>query len=165
MSVHRMKPRFAALALLAALPAFLVCPGGCGAARKMPDAQTSVSASAKDGDITVTLAARPRVAGAGDTVGLTLTVSNSSGEPRTFEVTSAQAFDFVAQSGGDEIWRWSSGMSFAQVLTPLTIEAGGSEVYRAAWETEGVEPGDYTVTGTFAGLPELKPTTALTISE
>ena len=165
MAWRRMKSRFAGFALLAALPAFLVCLGGCGAERNVPDAQTTVSASANDGSITVLLTALPRTAGAGETVGLTLSVSNSGGESRTFELPSAQAFDFVAQSGREEIWRWSSGMSFAQVVTTLTIDAGGSEVYSAEWETGGVEPGDYTITGTFAGLPELKPATALTISE
>jgi hypothetical protein len=70
---------------------------------------------------------------AADTVTLVLRVSNGGSEAVRVEFASAQRFDFAVKSGAQEVWRWSSGMGFAQVVGEEVLEPGGSLEYEAAW--------------------------------
>lgn len=134
---------------------------GCatGPAEEKPKVSgSSVTSTKRSGDFSVSLTAQPRSLESGKGVSLTLTVRNLSAEPRTFELSSSQTYDFVAyEKGGEEVWRWSSGMMFAQVIGSETIEAEGSRVYKVSWSTAGLMPGTYTVEGYFLGLKDVRP--------
>lgn len=77
-------------------------------------------------------------------VELTLYVTNAGAAPVVFTFPSAQRYDFrVVAESGEEVWRWSDGMSFAQVLTTDTLAP--SETWRlgAEW-SPGDRAGRYT---------------------
>jgi len=134
---------------------------GCaaGPAEEKPKVSGSAVKSIKRaGDFSVSLTADPGVVESGESVTLTLVVRNLSEEDRTLELSSSQTYDFVAfEKGGEEIWRWSSGMMFTQVIGSVTIEARGSKAYKVSWSMAGIQPGTYTVEGYFLGLKDIRP--------
>ncbi len=134
---------------------------GCaaGPAEEKPKVSGSAVRSIKrSGDFSVSLTADPRVVESGESVTLTLVVRNLSEKERAFELASSQTYDFIAfKKGGEEIWRWSSGMMFTQVIGSVAIEARGSKVYKVSWSMAGIQPGTYTVEGYFLGLKDIRP--------
>lgn len=134
---------------------------GCaaGPAEEKPKVSGSaVTSIKKSGDFSVSLTAEPGVVESGEGVSLTLVVRNLSEEGRTLELASSQTYDFVAfEKDGEEVWRWSSGMMFTQVIGSVTIQARGSKVYKVSWSMAGFQPGTYTVEGYFLGLKDVRP--------
>jgi hypothetical protein len=134
---------------------------GCaaGPAEEKQNNRGSAATSIKRaGDISVSLTAEPRVQESGKSVSLTLAVRNLSGKERTFDLASSQSYDFMAfDKDGGEVWRWSAGMMFAQVISPVTIAPEGVEVYRTFCPTSGSQPGNYAVQGYFLGLNDTRP--------
>ena len=94
----------------------------------------------------------------GEPVTLRLVLHNRSGAPQRLQFPSASTYDVrIAEPGGREIWRWSTGRMFAQVLTEVVVEAGGSHEYRVRWSqttSEGgtAPPGLYEVEGWIPAL-------------
>lgn len=80
--------------------------------------------------------------GTRDAVMFVFTVSNSGGEPVDLQFSDACKAEFVLKDDGDEVWRFSEGRMFAQVLSSETLEAGAETTYEAEWSDP--EPGDYT---------------------
>nr|NIR01009.1 hypothetical protein [Gemmatimonadales bacterium] len=61
----------------------------------------------------------------GEPIEMTLRLVNCASRPITRTFPDAQRYDFSANmQDGDEVWRWSSGMSFAEVQ--------GEETYQPA---------------------------------
>lgn len=117
-----------------------------------------VSAVLKADGLSVTLRSTPAFASAGGTFTLTLNLRNLSRRDASFELPTEQAFDFQAfDSAGGEVWRWSSGVMFAQVATKLRLVPGESLVYKVAWDADELPEGLYTVSGCFLGLPGTAP--------
>jgi hypothetical protein len=58
----------------------------------------------------------------------------------------AQRFDFLIEKEGKEIWRWSKGQVFAQVLGEKRLRPGESMTYSAKFD-EKLPPGKYRITG------------------
>lgn len=160
-----MRSRLAVLMVMLALFSLSACGCGRGPSGSLPNDDTSVSVAKKGGGCTVILTAQPRLAEVGGTINITLTVTNDGKTSRTLELPSAQAFDFAAYSGETEVWRSSSGMSYAQVIMPFTFQPNENRIYSAAWDTEGEKPGKYRIEGVFFGLPGVKPAVYVTLSE
>jgi hypothetical protein len=138
---------------------------GCGVEQVERRSGTSVSVYVKSGGTTLTLTAQPRRSAVGGGMALTLTVTNTESKPVTYQLPSSQAFDFVAfHQKGAEVWRWSQGKVFAQVITPLTIDPAKSRIFTVSWDTAGREPGAYEVEGVFKGLPDVKPRVRVNLS-
>ena len=76
-------------------------------------------------------------------VGFAFTVENDGSDPVDLKFSSAQTHDVAVFSGGEEVWRWSDGQMFAQMMQSETLDAGASVTYEAAWEGDGQEPGEY----------------------
>ena len=83
-----------------------------------------------------------------DTVRLVLHVTNPGRRAVRLDFGSAQRFDFVIESRGSEVWRWSADQMFAQVVGTETVAPGGSLKYDAVWR-----PGNRT--GEFAAIGRL----------
>jgi hypothetical protein len=87
------------------------------------------------------------------TIGMTLTVYNNSDQSVTFQFPTSQRYDFaIRDSSGREVWRWSDGRFFLQVLGSLTLEPGDAVRFKTEHEfvDEQGEPlpeGVYTVQG------------------
>ena len=129
-----------------------------------PSNRQLVSAVSKAGGLSVTLRSTPAVAAAGATFSLTLDLRNLSGKTLTFDLPSSQEYEFLAfERGGEEVWRWSEGVLFAQARTKVLLAPGENVVYKVAWNAADVPEGLYTVQGYFLGLPGTAPAVTVEI--
>lgn len=101
------------------------------------------AASREASDLVLSLQVNPM----GDSVGLTLQVTNGGSAPLPLEFRSGQEFDFAVLRGSQEIWRWSSDMMFTQALHTETLAPGETRTYRAAWRPPAGAQGEYTALG------------------
>jgi surface antigen len=96
----------------------------------------------------------------GEPIDMTLRLVNCASQPITRSFPDAQRYDFAAKiQDGDEVWRWSSGMDFAQVLGEETYQPGEQLTFSETWDqvdSEGqqVEPGQYELTTESTGCDE-----------
>lgn len=84
-----------------------------------------------------------------------LTLHNPGDQPLRLSFASAQTHDVVVlRSDGEEVWRMSHGLFFAQVLTQIVLPPGGSQELPASWEVpEELEPGRYRARGLLTTRP------------
>lgn len=71
----------------------------------------------------------------GQSIRFDLAIENQSGLSTTLQFADAQIYDFyVLDAGTRQVrWRWSDGMSFAQVATQLAFPAYSSKSYSIVW--------------------------------
>lgn len=87
----------------------------------------------------------------GETLRLKLSIENTGKETQELTFNSSQRFDVrVEDESGREIWRWSDGRVFAQVIETVAIQPGKSISFDAEWPgidsaEKPVSPGDYSV--------------------
>ncbi|SEO76937.1 Intracellular proteinase inhibitor [Halogranum amylolyticum] len=91
--------------------------------------------------VTATLDAEPE----GTVVRFTLTVENDSEDPLELSFPDGQRAEFLAQRGGETVWRWSEGQMFMQMLGSETVEPGETVTYEGVWESP--ESGTYDCRG------------------
>lgn len=86
----------------------------------------------------------------GDSVRMTLKISNLSATPMTLHFSDGQIFDFEARRavGGDLVWNWAHGKAFTEALWDMTLESGESKSYGVIWN--GLDNGGLAVSGDFA---------------
>jgi hypothetical protein len=78
------------------------------------------------GDLTVSV---------GDDVGFQLTVTNNSSRRIELRFPSGRTHDFVVlDSIGREVWRWSTGKMFTQVVQNRSIDKGQSITFSTNWK-------------------------------
>ncbi|QCS43165.1 BsuPI-related putative proteinase inhibitor [Natrinema versiforme] len=80
--------------------------------------------------------------GTRDAVMFVFTVTNSGDEPVDLQFSDACKAEFVLEDDGDEIWRFTEGRMFAQVLSSDALAPGEATTYEAEWSDP--DPGDYT---------------------
>jgi len=79
---------------------------------------------------------------------ITLTVFNYTEDSLTFVFTSSKRYDFIIKKDEKDIWRWSEGRFFAQVMGEEKIEPGETLIYKEIYNPEDKIPaGSYSVTG------------------
>jgi len=94
----------------------------------------------------------------GEPVTLRLVLHNRGSAPRQLQCPSARTYDVrIVAPGGREIWRWSQGRMFAQMVTDIVVGSGESREFRATWDqksNEGaaVPPGRYEAEGWIPAL-------------
>ena len=95
----------------------------------------------------------PQVA-AGDSVRVTLRLTNTGAAPRDVYLTGREiAYDVVVSAAdGTRVWRRLEGESVQAILQIRTLPPGGSLTFHAAWNGrtaagEPAPPGEYTVRG------------------
>ena len=125
-------------------------PGEAGASEAAPRFEARLELEAADGAARTTFAV-------GQPVVLALRVRNTSEAARSLELPSAQLYDFAVFADGREVWRWSRGRMFAQMLTQLRFEPGEEKVWRetlgpTAGADTPLSPGRYRAEGSFRAL-------------
>ena len=92
-----------------------------------------------------------------------MTVENLSDKLLPFRFSSSQTYDFWVQSSvtGKEVWRWSNGNFFTQVMRSDSIRGGGKWEFEAVWDGKDndgspVTPGEYRVYGLIKATPSLQ---------
>ena len=76
------------------------------------------------------------------TVEFAFTVTNEGRETADVQFSDAAKAEFVVQDGGREVWRFTEGRMFAQMLSTDRLEPGESTTYDAEWADP--RPGEYT---------------------
>lgn len=132
------------------MPLFL-CGSGI-----LPRVPGTAVAGERPGGLRLDLRADRAVYAVGQSVELTLAVTNAGPAPMALTAPSSQLYDFAILGRGREVWRWSAGQMFLTVLTRLTIPSGESRVFRERWDQQDqagrpVGPGEYEVVGILIG--------------
>jgi hypothetical protein len=84
-----------------------------------------------------------------DRVRFTYEVTNPDDEPIDLQFSDGQETDLAVETpDGTEVWRWSAGRMFAQMLQQKGIAPGETATYEFEWENP--EPGEYEATATLA---------------
>ncbi|WP_254523425.1 BsuPI-related putative proteinase inhibitor [Natrinema caseinilyticum] len=78
---------------------------------------------------------------AGDAVSFVFTVTNEGSDPIEFQFSDACKAEFVVEDDDEEVWRYTDGRMFAQVLSSETLEPGAATSYDAEWSEP--KPGEY----------------------
>ena len=93
---------------------------------------------------------------------LTMVVSNQADKLLPFRFGSSQTYDFIiADDSGKEVWRWSSGNFFTQVVRSDSIRGGGQWRFEAMWDRKDnngnpVPAGQYRLTGVLMCSPKIQ---------
>jgi len=80
--------------------------------------------------------------GGSPTVEFAFTVTNAGSETVDLDFSDAAKAEFVVEEGGREIWRFTEGRVFAQMLSTDRLEPGASTTYESEWDDP--RPGAYT---------------------
>ncbi|SDJ89879.1 BsuPI-related putative proteinase inhibitor [Natronorubrum texcoconense] len=81
--------------------------------------------------------------GESELVTFAFTVINRGPESVDLQFSDACKAEFVVEEDGREVWRFSEGRMFAQMLSTDRLEAGAAETYEAEWTAP--QPGGYIV--------------------
>lgn len=93
----------------------------------------------------------------GETVMMNLFKVNLTNRDVNLLYNTSQYYDFIVKKKEKQIWRWSEGKYFLQVIQQKVIGAG--EVYRVqeGWQIpENIEPGIYKLEGRNLATPDLR---------
>lgn len=100
----------------------------------------------------------------GEGVVFVLAVRNASELPQSLSLPSTRTSDFaVSGASGAELWRWSDGRAFAQMLTELAFAPGEEKSFQGVWDQRiggaPLAPGRYLASG-WLGARESGPAAA-----
>ncbi len=76
-----------------------------------------------------------------DAVEFAFAVTNAGDDPVDLQFSDACRADVAVEDDGQEVWRFSEGRMFAQMIVEETLAPGETETYTMAWEDPA--PGDY----------------------
>ena len=87
----------------------------------------------------------------GERIAAELSIFNRSGRPAVLHFPTAQRYDFaVEDKHGTQVWQWSDGRSFAQMLGSESIGPGREVITFAESIAAPTEPGRYRLVGRLA---------------
>jgi hypothetical protein len=96
----------------------------------------------------------------GESYRIVMIVTNTADKLLPFQFRSSQTYDFVIHDAASnrEVWRWSNGNFFTQVVRSEAIRAGGKWQFEVVWnrkDNDGmpVPAGQYRVTGMLMSSP------------
>ncbi len=117
-------------------------------------------------DLTVSLRVEPARLSPGQQARAILTVTNSGVQVARLVFPTVQRYDFVLLDlHGSELWRWSAGRMFAQLITSDSLAAGASVVYEESFTLPGAA-GQYRLIGSLLLMDGvLSDTVALNVAE
>jgi hypothetical protein len=131
-----------------ALPVLVLFLGMAGCAPADPAARPEAgeSAVAPQGGLAASLQAESY----GDSVRFSLRATNVTDAPIPLTFPTGQSFDFIVESAGRQVWRWSDEMMFTQAIRQEVLAPGETREYTATWSAPSGTRGEFTVTGYLA---------------
>lgn len=87
----------------------------------------------------------------GEVLRLNLSIKNTGSEPQELSFNSSQKFDArIEDSSGTQVWQWSDGRMFTQMLESITLEPDKSVSFTVQWpltdsKGKAVNPGNYDI--------------------
>ena len=86
----------------------------------------------------------------GEPITMTLKIFNYTEEDIVFHFNNSQRYDFIVEDKeGNEVWRWSEGRMFAQMLGEEILGPTNIEIIYSVKYKDKLNPGYYKVTGYF----------------
>ncbi|APW99884.1 hypothetical protein CHINAEXTREME_19850 [Halobiforma lacisalsi AJ5] len=89
-----------------------------------------------------TLEADVSTDGVDDTVAFEFTVTNAGSTPEELQFADAAKAEFVVEDEGREVWRYTDGRAFTQMISSERLAPDETATYGAEWPDP--IPGDYT---------------------
>ncbi len=131
----------------------LIAATGCAKEERRPaiapETKKSVEKSVFINDTKITLSILKSDFSQKEIVPLRLRLTNTSDKKLVLNFPSSQKFDFAARDkDGNEVWRWSADMSFAQAVTKIEIKPGEHQDFFAKIDAGVLRPGSYEIEGT-----------------
>lgn len=99
----------------------------------IPAAIAGPAASRNVGSVRVELRLNKSAFDIGESIEITLELSNQGPETTSVQFPTGQMYDLVVLSGSQRIWQWSLGRVFTQAFTTLSLRAGESKVFQERW--------------------------------
>lgn len=87
-----------------------------------------------------------------DVATFTFTVRNESDDTVDVQFRSAKLADVAVFRGDEEVWRWSDGQLFAQMLQSVSFDPGHVETFEFEWSDP--ESGEYEAVATLNAVQE-----------
>jgi hypothetical protein len=94
-----------------------------------PPAPPAAAPASTDPSLVTSLTVRP----VGDTVHLSLQVTNVAAAPVVMRFDSGQTYDFAVLRGGETLWQWAQAMRFVQALRDETLAPGETRTITEHW--------------------------------
>ncbi len=97
----------------------------------------------------VTLSTAKDVYETGEPISLKITLFNHTEDEWVLHFRTSQRYDFLVETaeGGREVWRWSQGKMFLQVLGEERLGQKKPSISYTAKITSGLQAGSYVITG------------------
>lgn len=120
----------------------------------IPAAIAGPAASRNVGNVRVELRLNKSAFDIGESLEITLELSNQGPETASVQFPTGQMYDLVVLSGSQRIWQWSLGRVFTQAFTTLSLRAGESKIFQERWnqrdaQDRQVPSGGYEMLGVF----------------
>ena len=96
-----------------------------------------------------------------DTVTFHFHVRTDGTEPEDVQIRSAKVADVAVLDDEEEVWRWSDGQMFAQMMQDVTFEPDKTETYEFEWSNPS--PGDYAAVATLNGMTDVSARESFTV--
>lgn len=96
-----------------------------------------------------------------DTVTFHFHVRNDGTDPEEVRIRSSKLADIAILDDDEEIWRWSDGQMFAQMMQTETIEPGQTETFEFEWPNP--HPGTYQATATLNAMRDISASEQFTV--
>ncbi len=101
----------------------------------------------------VSLSVNQPIYSVGGQITVTLQVFNNTEQEITLHFRDAQRYEFtIEDEEGKEVWRWSNGRMFAQVLGEETLGPDRAEVVYTETYAGTLGPGEYKLSGILVAL-------------
>ncbi|EMA39705.1 BsuPI-related putative proteinase inhibitor [Halobiforma nitratireducens] len=99
-----------------------------------------------------------------DAVAFEFTVTNTGSTPQELQFTDAAKAEFVVEDEGREVWRFTEGRAFAQMISSERLAPDETATYEAEWNDPS--SGEYTALAELqARETTCEARTALTVSD
>lgn len=90
---------------------------------------------------------------ASDAVTFHFHVHHEGPDPIDVQFRSAKYADVAVHEDSEEVWRWSDGQMFAQMMQTETFEPGQVETFEFEWSDP--DPGDYEAVATLNTMDDV----------
>lgn len=109
------------------------------------------------GDLRIEMGTTKASFQAGEPVGITMRVTNTTSEP-VILTAGGQQYDVIVRQRGALVWQWSHDKAFAQVVRTLRLGPQETLTYQASWDQRDlqgrpVEPGVYEISCVLMATP------------
>lgn len=88
-------------------------------------------------------------------------VTNAGSTPVELTFRSGKVADVAVTQSGEEVWRWSEGRMFTQMMTTRTMAAQETIEQEFVWENPPA--GEYRATGSLASEPSVEAQASFTV--